>query len=251
VNGIEDSVFPIEDSLLAASHGNPKEVRLASGAGHMGRLEGQKQLNKSLVRLLAESYNHEVRNGDYMLLSKGDDLPKVRAYLTGHDNSSGESIIQSRIPLPWKFIDRDRSPMVVAYANNAMPGLNDDADVRHYEEKMKQLMGLVSSGGCVLRYVDFAPGYTCMMHRTQSLDFGIVLEGQVECLLDGDRPLLMRRGDVAIQRATLHAWRNPSKTQWARMVYCLQDCKPLYVAGEKMEEDLGSGAAFLPPSDNA
>lgn len=89
-----------------------------------------------------------------------------------------------------------------------------------------------------------------MMHRTQSLDYGIVLEGEIELVLDSGDTQLMGRGDVAVQRATMHAWRNPSKTEWARMIFVLQDCKSLTVAGQNMKEDLGRGTVGLPPSGN-
>ena len=101
-----------------------------------------------------------------------------------------------------------------------------------------------------LLQVDFAPGFECMMHRTQSLDYGIVMEGSVELILDDGKTELMQRGDVAVQRATMHAWRNPSKTEWARMYFILQDCKPLVINGRHMKEDLGRGTEGLPPSGN-
>jgi len=46
------------------------------------------------------------------------------------------------------------------------------------------------------------------MHRTVSLDYGIVLEGDVELVLDSGEKRAMKQGDVAIQRGTNHAWRN-------------------------------------------
>ena len=47
------------------------------------------------------------------------------------------------------------------------------------------------------------------MHRTQSVDYGIVLEGEIWRVLDdGETP--MRQGDVFIQRGTNHAWSNRS-----------------------------------------
>lgn len=110
--------------------------------------------------------------------------------------------------------------------------------------------GLVTKGGTVLRYVDMAPGYQCMMHRTQSVDYGIVLEGEVVSVLDSGEEYVMRRGDVTVQRATMHAWRNKSGTEWARMIFALQDCKPLVVGGKRMGEDLGTGADVVPASGN-
>jgi quercetin dioxygenase-like cupin family protein len=47
------------------------------------------------------------------------------------------------------------------------------------------------------------------MHRTRSVDYGIVLEGEIWLILDEEETLL-RAGDVCIQRATNHAWSNRS-----------------------------------------
>jgi len=53
---------------------------------------------------------------------------------------------------------------------------------------------------------------------------------------------------VAIQRATIHQWVNPTD-KWARVAFILQDCKPLVVEGARLKEDLG-GPARYPPSGN-
>ena len=57
------------------------------------------------------------------------------------------------------------------------------------------------------------------MHRTVSLDYGIVLQGEMELVLDSGETRLMKVGDVAVQRGTMHAWRNTSSTEWGRMIY--------------------------------
>jgi len=82
------------------------------------------------------------------------------------------------------------------------------------------------------------------------LDYGIVLEGEIDMVLDSGEMEHMRRGDVAVQRATMHQWVNASETEWARMMFVLQDCKAVEVAGEVVGEDLGGGLDFLPPSGN-
>ena len=76
------------------------------------------------------------------------------------------------------------------------------------------------------------------MHRTVSLDYGIVLEGEVELVLDSGEVRAMKAGDVAIQRGTNHAWRNMSDSKWARMIYILQPSTPLEVAGKLLGEEL-------------
>jgi quercetin dioxygenase-like cupin family protein len=77
------------------------------------------------------------------------------------------------------------------------------------------------------------------MHRTVSLDYGVVLDGNVELILDNGLTRTMQRGDMSVQRGTIHAWRNMSKTEWARMLYVLQDAKPLEVGGKSLGEDYG------------
>ena len=47
------------------------------------------------------------------------------------------------------------------------------------------------------------------MHRTESVDYGIVLEGEITFVLD-DAEVTVRAGDVIVQRGTNHAWSNPS-----------------------------------------
>ena len=89
--------------------------------------------------------------------------------------------------------------------------------------------------------VDIAPGSKPLLHRTQSLDYGVVIEGEVEMILDEGVGRVMRRGDVAVQRGTNHGWRNLSGTEWARMFFVLQDCERVVVGGREMGEDV-SGA---------
>lgn len=85
------------------------------------------------------------------------------------------------------------------------------------------------------------------MHRTVSLDYGVVLEGEVELVLDSGETRLLKRGDVAVQRGTNHAWRNVTPDavdsvsgervpQWARMLYVLSPCEEVAVGGRKLGE---------------
>ena len=129
--------------------------------------------------------------------------------------------------------------------------LTDEADIKQHQETIASgKLGLVNPGGTVCRFVDFAPGNTGMMHRTQSLDYGIVLEGDMIMGLDDGSETRMTRGDVAVQRATMHAWKNASPTEWARMLFVLQDCQPLEVGGQRFKEDLGTGSTIFHASGN-
>lgn len=59
------------------------------------------------------------------------------------------------------------------------------------------------------------------MHRTETVDYAVVLQGELTMLLD-DSEVTLRAGDVAIQRGTNHAWVNRSDTK-CRVLFVLID----------------------------
>ncbi|KAL4767211.1 hypothetical protein BDW60DRAFT_158691 [Aspergillus nidulans var. acristatus] len=171
-------------------------------------------------------------------LSAGS-LPPITRYITGHD-ASGKAIVQSSNPAEWSPFEHNSMAFTVAYTTSSFPvDLDNDTDIKEHERIVASgKLGLVNPGGTVCRVVDFAPKSPPLMHRTQSLDYGIVLEGEIEMQLDSGEKRLLKKGDIAVQRGTMHAWHNPSETQWTRMVFVLQECKPLVVAGRELGEDL-------------
>jgi hypothetical protein len=60
-----------------------------------------------------------------------------------------------------------------------------------------------------------------LMHRTETIDYGIVLEGELVLILD-EGETIVRAGDVVVQRGTSHAWANRS-TANARIAFVLID----------------------------
>lgn len=179
-------------------------------------------------------------------------LPGLTTHITGHDPATGKAIIQESRPGKWSSYDDKLMAFNVIYTTSEFPAnLNDDQDLKLHDKVMASgRLGLVNPNGTVCRVVDFAPGFQCIMHRTQSLDYGIVLEGSIEMVLDSGETRPMQRGDVAVQRATMHAWKNTSDTEWARMIFVLQDCQKLEIGGTALKEDLGKGVEGLPPSGN-
>ncbi|KAI5781562.1 RmlC-like cupin domain-containing protein, partial [Geopyxis carbonaria] len=112
------------------------------------------------------------------------------------------------------------------------PNFTDDADLAAFSHT-DETIGLVKAGATIMRYVDFAPGTTTAMHRTQSLDFGICLEGTVVAVMDGGEERRLGRGDVVVQRGTMHAWRNAGEG-WARMAYVMTASDPVVVGGREL-----------------
>ncbi len=80
------------------------------------------------------------------------------------------------------------------------------------------------------------PGRHPLMHRTESVDYGIVLEGQIVLLLD-DEEVVLEQGDMVVQRGTIHAWTNRTD-KITRMAFILTDGKfAPELAGKQAEHD--------------
>jgi quercetin dioxygenase-like cupin family protein len=73
--------------------------------------------------------------------------------------------------------------------------------------------------------IDFPPGNYPHMHRTETIDYVIVIDGEIEMDMD-DSTVKLRAGDVLIQRGTNHAWANRSGKP-ARVAFVLVDAAPL------------------------
>ncbi|KAF2642578.1 hypothetical protein P280DRAFT_467907 [Massarina eburnea CBS 473.64] len=166
-------------------------------------------------------------------------LPKIHRFITAHDEE-GKAIFSNKLDEESKLVpNSDGIAFALSYTTKGFPvSLDDDDDIDVYEGYLKEAPGLVVSGGTVLRHVDIPPNTACAMHRTVSLDYGCVLEGEVDLLLDSGEVRKMHRGDVAIQRGTMHQWINRSEKEWTRMLFVLQESKPLKVAGTTFGEHL-------------
>ncbi|KAK3311681.1 uncharacterized protein B0T15DRAFT_388820 [Chaetomium strumarium] len=88
-----------------------------------------------------------------------------------------------------------------------------------------------SPGETLLRYCDWPPGATLPLHRTETLDLGVCVAGSMELTLDSGQTRTLRVGDVVVQRGTMHAWRNASGTEWARVVFFLAGAEAVDVGG--------------------
>lgn len=179
-------------------------------------------------------------------------LPGLTAYVTGHDSQTGATIIEQQKPAVWQSVDHESMGFNVPFTTSSFPvDMNNNRDISTHDQRLASgKLGIVNPGGTVLRFVDFAPGFESMMHRTQSLDYGIVVEGSIELILDSGEKRLLSRGDCCIQRGTNHAWRNPSEKEWSRVVYVLQDSRPVKAGGKTLKEYLGRSTGEIPESGN-
>ncbi|OJJ35996.1 hypothetical protein ASPWEDRAFT_172780 [Aspergillus wentii DTO 134E9] len=168
-------------------------------------------------------------------------LPDIRRYITAHCRE-GESVFlsPSQIPeyIPSKPVGED-GEYALLYATTTTPVITDnEADVAAYDDFLHTPPGITTSQGSVLRSIDLRPGKCSPMHRTVSVDYGIVIEGKVDLILDSGETRTLRRGDVGIQRGTAHSYRNRSETEWCRMLFMYLPMRMLNIKGKDVEEEV-------------
>jgi quercetin dioxygenase-like cupin family protein len=77
------------------------------------------------------------------------------------------------------------------------------------------------AGGTAIGYLNFEPNpeqEEGFWHRTQTVDYIVLLEGEMELSLDGGEKRVIKRGEVVVQRAVMHKWKNLSRTEEARFL---------------------------------
>lgn len=165
-------------------------------------------------------------------------LRQTSRVITEH-SADGLAIFNKDIPetVPAQNIPTGDT-LYLGYATNQFP-IDLDKDLATYQHYLTNPPSFTIPGGTVLCQIDLAPGSVSPLHRTLSLDYAVVIEGTVELKLDSDEVKTLQRGDIAIQRGTKHLWRNTSKTEWARVLWVLQESKPVKIAGETLNEDFG------------
>lgn len=165
---------------------------------------------------------------------------KNQRYITTHDLSTGKGVFSTSIPSTAPEIEFPGGLAILQnlYVTEGFPHqLADDADVKTYQRYLNEPPGIAVDNGTVLRTINFKPGASSHMHRTLSVDCGVVVDGEIELELDSGEMKVLRKGDVFVQRATMHAWHNRSKTKSANMVVFIQPVAPLEVAGKPLEEE--------------
>jgi mannose-6-phosphate isomerase-like protein (cupin superfamily) len=168
--------------------------------------------------------------------------PEIRRVVTKLDDS-GKAVVMfdNKVALSG-----ERPPNFVAnlwVTEKSLPDFSSDAD------RGKTKTGIAPpKSGTVFRIVDFAPEPEAvarmdkntmmkivganapakglpprhpMMHRTRTLDYAIILSGEIDMLLD-EGEVHLKAGDVLVQQATNHAWVNRGKAP-CRVAFILMD----------------------------
>ena len=152
-------------------------------------------------------------------MAQASGLRPTKRYITTHD-VHGQSVFDSKTPEePHHESTAVPVKLALCYATQNFPvDIQNGRDITKYEELMSRPSpGITIPNGSSARVVDFPPDHTSAMHRTISVNYNFVIEGELELILDSGETRQLKPGDMLVQRAINHAWRNPSSTNWARI----------------------------------
>jgi quercetin dioxygenase-like cupin family protein len=129
---------------------------------------------------------------------KIDDAPAVRSNRPGHE-------------------------AFVAWSTQGYP-VDNSGD----EDAAQRDLSSTLADGTVFRVISYGPGVAPRNHRTSSIDYAVVMSGEIDMELD-DSVVHLRAGDVLVQRGTVHNWVN-NGTEPCVIAFVLIDAKPVLQA---------------------
>jgi quercetin dioxygenase-like cupin family protein len=150
------------------------------------------------------------------------DYPPIRRIVTGHVGDVAQVLIDA--PASNAKYPAPGTVSTLIWSTDGAPAtIPAGADP---EDMGARILGTAPPArGTRFAVIDFPPGNTARMHRTETVDYVIVLEGEIDMDMDAST-VKMRAGDIMVQRGTNHAWANRSDKR-ARVAFVLIDAEPL------------------------
>jgi len=149
---------------------------------------------------------------------------QVRRVITGHD-ASGRAIVTIDEVSTNVFSGRPGATACNIWTTDRSPANNDGA----VDEGLRKV-GTTLKDGTIFRIIEFAPGVAPRNHRTDSIDYIVVMAGEIDMELDGS-VVHLRAGDVMVQRGTIHNWVNRG-TAPCVLAVVLVDAKSVEAGGK-------------------
>ena len=80
--------------------------------------------------------------------------------------------------------------------------------VKRDEPRLEHNNYVRTGGGSLIRIIEWAPGHQRFTHRTETLDYIVILSGEIDLEPDGDEAVHLKAGDILVQRGGMHTWVN-------------------------------------------
>jgi len=162
--------------------------------------------------------------------------PPIRRVVTGHD---AKNVAKAIIDAPATNAKYPSGGVVstLIWTTDRTPA--DIGAGEKIEDMGARILGTAPPArGSRFAVIDFPPGNKAHMHRTETIDYVIVIEGEIDMDMD-DSTVKLKAGDVMVQRGTNHSWVNRSD-KVARAAFVLIDANPLGIGHPVLREQSAS-----------
>ncbi len=149
---------------------------------------------------------------------------QVRRVVTGHD-ANGCAVVKIDEVSKNIASGRPGATACVVWTTESFP-VNNSGNA---DEGLRKV-GTTFKNGTIFRVIEFAPGVAPRNHRTDSIDYIVVMAGEIDMELE-DSVVHLKAGDVLVQRGTIHNWVNRGTTPCV-IAAVLTDAKPVAVGGK-------------------
>jgi mannose-6-phosphate isomerase-like protein (cupin superfamily) len=151
---------------------------------------------------------------------------KIRRVVTGHD-AQGRAKVLIDEQMTNVISSRPGANSSVIWSSEQLP-VNNDGDTDPSRKKIETTV----AGGSVFRVVSFGPCVSPRNHRTDSIDYAVVISGEIDMELDVGS-VHLKQGDVLVQRGTIHNWVNTGKEPCV-IAFALIASKPVTAGGKTL-----------------
>jgi quercetin dioxygenase-like cupin family protein len=149
---------------------------------------------------------------------------QFRRIVTGHDET-GRAVVKIDEIAQNLVSSRPGATASVVWTTQGFPVDNTGS-----EDQGRRPTGTTLDNGTVFRVLELAPGASPRNHRTDSIDYAVVMAGEIDMELD-DTTVHLKAGDLLVQRGTIHNWVNRGTVPCV-IAFVLISAKPVEVGGK-------------------
>jgi len=151
----------------------------------------------------------------------------IRRVVTGHDEN-GKAVVLIDETCRNIVSRRERHHSCVVWSTASFPVNNSGS-----EDESARPVGAPPPDGTVFRIIEYGPGVAPRNHRTSTIDYAVVISGEIDMDLD-DQTVRLKAGDVLVQRGTIHNWINRG-TKPCVIAFALIAAHPVVRNGKPLE----------------
>jgi len=151
---------------------------------------------------------------------------QFRRVVTGHD-AAGQAVVKIDEMAKHTVSSRPGATACVVWTTEGFP-----VDNTGEEDQGRRQTGTTLANGTVFRILELAPGASPRNHRTDSIDYAVVISGEIDMELDNST-VHLKAGDVLVQRGTIHNWVNRGTVPCV-IAFVLIAAEPVTVGGKTL-----------------